>query len=177
MNTDEMKLYTCCFFGHRKINETELLRNKLYNIIESLIINEKVNIFLFGSKSEFDALCLKTVTELKEKYPHIKRIYVRAEYQYINDSYKDYLLEDYEDTYYPEHIENSGKAAYVERNLEMINKSKFCVVYYDENYLPTRRRNSRRDLTDYQPKSGTKISYEYATKKGLNIINVISCTD
>ena len=177
MNIHEMKLYTCCFFGHRKINETELLRNKLYNTIEDLIINKKVNIFLFGSKSEFDKLCLKTVTELKRKHPHIKRIYVRALYQHINDSYKDYLLESYEDTYYPEHIENSGKAAYVERNHEMINKSKFCVVYYDENYLPARRRNSRRDLTDYQPKSGTKIAYEYATKKGLNIINVISCAD
>ena len=102
---------------------------------------------------------------------------LKEKYCDINDSYKDYLLESYEDTYYPEHIENSGKAAYVERNLEMINKSKFCVVYYDENYLPARRRNSRRDLTEYQPKSCTKIAYEYATKKGLNIINVISCTD
>ena len=177
MNADEIKLYTCCFFGHRKLNETELLRNKLYNTIEDLIIDKKVNTFLFGSKSQFDDLCHKVVTNLKRKHSHIKRIYVRAAYQHINDSYKDYLLESYEDTYYPEHIENSGKAAYVERNLEMINKSKFCVVYYDENYLPTRHRNSRRDLTDYQPKSGTKIAYEYATKKGLNIINVISCTD
>lgn len=86
-------------------------------------------------------------------------------------------MESYEDTYYPHHIERSGKAAYVERNCEMINNSKFCVVYYDENYLPPRRRNSKRALVDYQPKSGTKIAYEYAIKKGLNIINVISWRD
>ena len=160
MNTDEMKLYTCCFFGHRKINETELLRNKLYNIIESLIINEKVNIFLFGSKSEFDALCLKTVTELKEKYPHIKRIYVRAEYTNIDDSYKVYLLESYDDTYFPEKIIGAGKAVYVERNCEMINKSRFCIFYYDEQNTPTTR------------KSGIKIALDYALKKGKQIINL-----
>ena len=177
MKRDDIKAHTCCFFGHRKIDETEELKNALYGIIEDLIINEKVDTFLFGSKSEFDKQCLKIVTALKEKYPHIKRIYVRAEYQYINDSYRNYLLESYEDTYYPHHIERSGKAAYVERNCEMINNSKFCVVYYDENYLPPRRRNSKRALVDYQPKSGTKIAYEYAIKKGLNIINVISWRD
>ena len=31
-------------------------------------MQEKVNTFLFGSKSNFNSLCLKKVTELKEKY-------------------------------------------------------------------------------------------------------------
>ena len=44
---------------------------------------------------------------------------------------------------------------------------------YDENYAPPRRRNSRRDLTDYQPKSGTRLAYDYAVKKGKEIINVL----
>ena len=68
---------------------------------------------------------------------------------------------------------DAGKAAYVERNYEMIDKSNFCVIYYDENYTPPRRRNSRRDLTDYQPKSGTKLAYEYAKRKKAKIINVL----
>ena len=34
-------------------------------------------------------------------------------------------------------------------------------------------KNSRRDLTDYQPKSGTKVAYDYAMKKGNEIINVM----
>ena len=55
----------------------------------------------------------------------------------------------------------------------MINQSDVCVVYYDENYAPPRRRNSRRDLADYQPKSGTKIAYDYAVRKGKTIINVL----
>lgn len=148
---------TCCFFGHRKINETEELKVKLYKTIENLVVNENVDTFLFGSKSRFDSLCLELVTKLKEKYPHIKRIYVRAEFPVISGNYKDYLLESYEDTYYPEKIIGSGRAAYVERNFEMINQSRFCVVYYDESYAPITR------------KSGTKIALDYATKHNKEI--------
>ena len=125
-------------------------------------MDEKVDTFLFGSKSRFNSLCLELVTELKEKYPHIKRIYVRAEYPDINEHYTNYLLESYEETYYPEHIRSAGKAAYVERNYEMINKSKFCIVYYDEPNAPTTR------------KSGTKIALDYAVKKGKQVINITS---
>ena len=163
----------CCFFGHRKIEETEELKNNLRGIIEKLIVNEKVDTFLFGSKSQFDDLCHKVITELKEKHPHIKRIYVRSAFQHIPDWYEESLLKNNEGTYFPEHIENEGRASYVERNQEMINHSKFCVVYYDENYLPPRRKNSRRDLFDYQPKSGTAVAYNYARKKGSEIINVL----
>ena len=163
---------SCCFFGHRKIAETEELKNNLYEIIENLIVNEKIDTFFFGSKSQFDDLCHKVVTEMKEKYPHIKRVYVRSAFQHIPDWYEDSLLQHYEDTYFPEHMENAGRASYVERNQEMINHSKFCVVYYDENYLPPRRKNSRRDLFDYQPKSGTAVAYDYAVKKKKEIINV-----
>ena len=164
----------CCFFGHRKIDKTPELIDRLTKEIEVLITEKDVGIFYFGSKSQFDDLCHKVVTELKEKYPHIKRVYVRSAYQHIPDWYEDSLLQHYEDTYFPEHIEKAGRASYVERNQEMINKSDFCVVYYDENYAPPRRRNSRRDLTDYQPKSGTKVALDYAIKNGICINNVFS---
>lgn len=66
----------CCFFGHRKINETPELIERLTKEIEFLITEKDVSTFYFGSKSEFDDLCHKIVTELKEKYSHIKRIYI-----------------------------------------------------------------------------------------------------
>ena len=169
---DEKIFHTCCFFGHRKIDKTEELKNNLSKIIESLITDEKVDTFLFGSNSDFDDLCVKTVGKLKEKYPNIRRIYVRSTYKNISERYKDYLLKEYDDTYFPEKIENSGKASYAERNQKMIDQSKFCVVYYDENYLPPRRKNSKSDFFDYQPKSGTAIAYSYAVKKEKEIINM-----
>ena len=153
---------TCCFFGHRTINETEELKLKLNEIIEKLIVDENVDTFLFGSKSRFNSLCLELVTKIKEKHPHIKRVYVRAEYPDINEQYTNYLLESFEDTYYPEHIIGSGRAAYVERNYEMINKSHYCIVCYDESNFPTTR------------KSGTKIALDYAIKKQKHIIILLT---
>ena len=153
-----MKENTCCFFGHRTINETDELRTKITEAVERLITDENVDTFLFGSKSEFDRLCLELVTKFKEKYPHVKRIYVRAEFPYINDDYLNYLLKSYDETYYPEKIRGSGRAAYVERNCEMIDKSKYCIVYYDEQNAPATR------------KSGTKIALDYAIKKGREVV-------
>ena len=140
------------------MNETEELRTRIAEVVERLITDEKVDTFLFGSKSQFDSFCLEIVTEMKEKYPHVKRIYVRAGFPYINDDYLRYLLKSYDDTYYPEKLHDAGKAAYVERNFEMINNSKYCIVYYDEQNTPTTR------------KSGTKIALDYAIKKGREVI-------
>lgn len=150
---------TCSFFGHRKTDETEELKRRLYETIERLITEKKVDTFLFGSKSRFNSLCHTAVTEIKQKYPYIKRIYVRAEYPDIDEDYRDYLLESYEDTYYPEKIRGSGRAAYVERNCEMINKSRFCVIYYCGQKYPKSGR------------SGTKIALDYAEKHSKIIIN------
>ena len=55
----------------------------------------------------------------------------------------------------------SGKAAYIERNCEMVNNSHFCIVYYDEQTAPTTR------------KSGTKIALDYAVKQGNRILNLL----
>ena len=150
---------TCCFIGHRNIFECEELKNELYDTIEKLIVERNIDTFLFGSKSRFNSLCLEIVTKIKEKYPHIKRIYVRAEYPYISEKYKSYLLESYEDTYYPEKIKSSGKSAYIERNYEMINNSQICIIYYNNNNIISSR------------KSGTKIALDYAINKDKEILH------
>ena len=91
-----MQKNTCCFLGHREINETEELKSKLIEEIEKLIVENLVDTFLFGSKSRFNNLCQEIVTDIKEKYPHIKRVYLRAEYPNISEQYMNYLLKSYE---------------------------------------------------------------------------------
>ena len=145
---------TCCFLGHREIAQTPELRQRLYSLVKWLIEEKQVNIFLFGSKSQFNTLCYETVSQLKEKYPHIKRIYVRAEFPVIDDGYTAYLLERYEETYYPLNV-HPGRAAYVERNRHMIDQSAVCVVYYT-GLLGKR-------------KSGTALALDYAVKKNREI--------
>ena len=153
-----MQERSCCFIGHRQINETEELKIRLRQAVEKLITDSNIDTFLFGSKSAFDSLCWEVVTDLKEKYPYIQRIYVRAEFPYIHKDYTDYLLESYEQTYYPQKLLGSGRAAYVQRNYEMINKSLFCVFYYNKDSFPATR------------KSGTKIALGYAMKQGKEIV-------
>ncbi len=153
-----------CFIGHRNIQKNEDLVSSLKNIITELI-NKGVSTFLFGSMSEFDEFSWKIVTELKEKYPFIKRVYVRSTYQYINKSYEKYLLKFYEETYFPKKLENAGKRSYVERNYEMIDHSTYCIFYYNENYVVPFSKSPKRN-------SGTKIAYHYAVKRKKTIINL-----
>ncbi|MBR2476674.1 MAG: DUF1273 family protein [Clostridia bacterium] len=129
--------------------------------MRTLIENNGIKTFIFGSNSEFDDLCYSVVTDLQKIYPHIKRVYIRAEFPCIDDNYEKYLLEKYEETYFPLKIINAGKAVYLERNFEMIDKSDVCVLYYDVE----KHRNKKH-------KSGTKKVYEYALKKGVEIINI-----
>ena len=143
----------CCFLGHRTICENEELKTQLYELIEKMIKEENVKTFIFGSKSQFNSLCYDLVSKMKEKYPDIKRVYVRGEYPIITYDYKEYLLKSYEETYYPEKLIGATRSVYIKRNYEMIDQSKFCVFYYDKDYSPKGRN------------SGTKIALDYAMKK------------
>ena len=162
---------TCCFIGHRKIEITVELRQKLYGYIESLIVNENVKMFLFGSRSKFNELCYEIVCELQEKYPDIQKVYVRSQYEYISKDYENYLLELYEKTYFPEKCKGAGKLSHTKRNEEMIDKSDYCLFYYDENYLPPKRKWAKRDCFAYQPQSVTALSYKYALQKKKKFYN------
>lgn len=153
-----MDAYTACFIGHRTIGDTPELRKDLCTVIERLIVEEGVDTFLFGSRSAFDCLCRELVTEMRERYPHIRRVYVRAEFPSIREEYRQYLLASYEDTYYPKSVIGAGRAAYVERNYAMIDHSRFCVIYYDEAHVPTTR------------KSGAKTALDYARRREKRVI-------
>lgn len=148
------------FIGHRKIEASEVLKERLTKTVEGLIINERADTFLFGSKSDFDNLCLRVVTELKEKYPHIRRVFVRVEYENIDKAYTEYLLTSYEETFFPVQVKGAGRLSYVRRNQAMIDMCDVLVAYCDENYKPI------------ETKSGTKIAVDYAKKKSKPIINL-----
>ena len=165
---------TCCFIGHRNIGKDNFKINELENIVENLILNCNVKTFLFGSKSKFDDLCYEVVTKLKEKYPHIVRIYVRAEFPFIHESYYRYLLTFYEKTYFPEKILNAGRLRYVERNFEMINNSNYVVFYCKKDYVSPKFKNIKNCVSLHKSKSGTHLAYEYAKKqKTIKIINIV----
>ena len=82
---------------------------------------------------------------------------------YLYDKRFNHLLKNYEETYYPTRVGSAGRAAYVERNYEMIWRSSYCVVYFTVENLPKGR------------KSGTKIALEFAKKAKKNHYYVSRC--
>ena len=183
-----MNIKTCSFFGHRTIEITEELKQKVKEIIEDLIVNHSVLTFLFGSRSDFDYLCHLVVTELKEKYPNIIRkcftcrsetCTLESERAHWEETYSHFRKEKVTLLGVEEEVEHktkytSGRAGYVERNQAMINDSDYCIFYYDENYQPEMRKYSKRSIGYYQPKYGTALAHAYAKQKKKIIINVFN---
>ncbi len=175
-----------CFIGHRTVTNAEQIKTKLHKTILTLI-EKGADTFLFGSKSDFDFLCYKVVTEIREQFPKIKRICYNTAHevaftskeerqqceQFFSEMLKhEVYFTDYEETVVSQKSLKANKNAYIMRNREMIDNSDVCVFYYNKNYLPPEHRRSTEYLPDYQPKSGTAIAYSYATRKKKKIINL-----
>lgn len=177
---------SCCFIGHRKIPNDVNIENNVIEIVKKLIVEENVRIFNFGSRSDFDTLCHSIVTDLKEEYKDIQRraytcrsesCTLEKERAYWEEIYSHFSKRPVTLLGIEEEVEHktkwdSGRAQYVERNYAMIDDSDFCVFYYNEEYKPPLRKQCRSALSTYQPKSGTKLAYDYAFKKKKKIVNI-----
>ena len=176
---------TCSFFGHRDIEITDALVNQIESIVVNLIENNSVERFLFGSKSMFNDLCHKIVTELKNKYSNIIRVaypcvsedpVLEKDKVELENSCSKVLgtkvsLQTYDEIVENEKIWRAGKSAYIQRNYKMIEDSDFCVFYYSLAYIPKEKTRCNK-MIYYQPKSGTKLAYDYAIKKNKNVIKI-----
>ena len=165
-----MEIKSCCIIGHRKVENSLIVQTRLNEILVDLIENYNVYNFLIGGEGSFDNISHKLLGNLKQKYPNIKRIYVRGKYPFINEDYKNYILESYDETYFPEECLNAGKNVYVLRNEHIIKKSDYCVFYYNENYKPDLKKVAKRAVSTYRTHSGTKLAYLYAKSRNKNII-------
>ena len=170
---------SCCFFGHRDVVWTEELERVIYFLVKRLILEENVVKFYFGDHSHFVTLCYKVVAELQIEFPHIKLIAIPVDSMAIllRDNEEDikfsqachWMIYDY--AVRPPNISKAGKASYVERNQFMIDKSDFCIVYYDPKYSP---KEVYRKGRYYQPRSGTKVALDYAISKKKTIYSVLN---
>ena len=60
-------LKKCCFAGHKDISD-ENVRQKAFSIIEYLVKNYGVNIFLVGNYGAFDRMIAGILNEIKKMY-------------------------------------------------------------------------------------------------------------
>ncbi|MBQ8908780.1 MAG: hypothetical protein IJY90_00610 [Clostridia bacterium] len=156
---------TCAFIGHRQMENVEGVKTALEVLLEGLIVDENVTRFLLGSGSQFNGVCTDVLLKIKQKHPHIKRVYVRVEY-HLEDN-QSFVGELYDESYFPNCAVGAGRKAYVLRNQHMIDASDVVVFYYNPSYLPQGRmgKNCRRV-------SGTQIAYNYVLKKRKRFVNV-----
>ncbi len=149
------------FVGHRKTPESPELKSKIFKTVKELIVNEGANAFYFGSKSVFDGICLDVVTELKEVFPEIKRVYARSMYEEISEQYRNFLLRYYDETFMPDGVAGAGFRAYIKRNNAMIDLCDVLVTYCDPSSAEKK-----------WPRSGTYLAVKYAKQRKKRIINM-----
>ncbi len=83
---------TVSFFGHWNTEENENLVRHMKLVVEKLIKNYNIKYFLFGGLGNFDEIAWKVVTNLKEKYPHIQRIFIVSDVRQLRISKSPHWL-------------------------------------------------------------------------------------
>ena len=150
----------CSFFGHRDVEITdELYATTTAEILNSVELG--CCIFYFGGYGDFDDLCYRIVTKIKENRPDlsIKRIYCVPQERYLRKNTRYFHRENYDDVIYliPS-FEGWYKSIYF-RNCAMIDQSNTVIFYAEE------RENS-----------GAYKAFKYAKKKkGKRIVNLFPC--
>ena len=133
-------------------------------------MEEGIDTFLFGSRSNFDELCHIVVTELKEKYPNIQRIVYLCKHEtgcLVGEGAKmkqqikqltgrDVYVSEYEDIRKSDRMNSAGRATHVERNYWMIDDSCFVIIYCESAKIIPKP-------------SGTLLPYNYSRQKGKKL--------
>ena len=148
---------TAAFIGHRNIIPANI-ENELRKTVEQLI-SVGYNKFIMGAHGEFDKMALAVCRSVREEHPEIEIEVVltnlegrlkKDEYGY--DPYHDVktVIFDIEEVYYKQRIMAS--------NRRMVDLCDTLICYVDT------------DLYYFQ--SCSKRVYNYAKRKGVNIINL-----
>ena len=162
---------SCCFLGHRNAVLTSAQQRKLSALLQYLIVELNVDAFAFGSRSTFNSLCHKTVTALKQIYPHISRKAFTCSHEtctlqedvdivtlYRRFTHLEMEILPMDEEIYHQPPDKSSRYSYILRNRAMVDYSQYCVFFYDKS-----NRNVR---------SGTAIAYRYAISRNKLIYNI-----
>ncbi len=138
---------TVVFIGHSEVYQIDEI--KLSETIRNTI-KQGAKLFLNGGMGDFDYICARKVIELKKEYPDIKCELVIP---YL--SFKPRSTDCFDSSVYPDGLEKYHfKSAIPARNKWMVNHSQCAICYVNHDW------------------GGAIQTYEYAIKKGIEIINL-----
>lgn len=151
-----------CFIGHRRIGFGDI-RSKLKEAVLQKL-KDGCRFFTMGTHGEFDEMALSICRELRKDYPDIEIVVVitslqkiKKELLYDDEWGKEYFIpyNDVKTTMY--NIEETHyKRQIIESNHQMIDECDTVICYVN-------KKNSY---------SGAKYAWQYAKKKGKEIINL-----
>lgn len=153
------KSKTCCFTGHRKMNDADIL--KIIGILEDEIvklIKDGYQYFGSGGAIGFDTIAAETILKLKNNYPHIKLILVlpcerQTRFWNSRDKMRYDTIKSRSDKVVYISREYNPECMY-KRNRHLVDYSSMCICYLKES------------------KGGTAYTVHYARKNGLQIRNI-----
>lgn len=152
-----LRPFTVCLFGHRRIEEPVLVKERLRAVIEGIIDSHECVEFLVGREGEFDLLAssvIKDVVRHKDCSDCSLTLvmpYMKAEFLNNQRGYEDYydtvqLCEESSATH--------PKSAIKVRNRYMVDRSDLCIFYVTSN------------------KGGAYQTLKYARSKDKRVMNL-----
>lgn len=138
----------CCFAGHSNSYLSDETENRLKELIEKLIVEDKVTEFWVGNYGNFDSLCAGTVRILKDKYPEIELILVIPYLTNDINEYKELYYKNYDTILVADIPEHTPKRFWITKcNEYMVDKSDFIICYIRHRW------------------GGAAVTLEYAKRK------------
>ncbi len=161
---EETRLKTCCFTGHRpeKFDTPDITPKDILGMVEdvtAIAIKDGYDTFISGMSRGTDIWAALDVLNLKKEYP-IKLI-CAVPFKGFEKSWSDewkraynYILEQADEVVYI--CEKYSRSSFMLRNKWMVDRSSRVIAAY------------------LDIKGGTRNTIKYATKKGLDIWNILN---
>ena len=139
----------------------KVVRNRLEDILEKLITQNRAKEFVFGKIGYFSHVSYLAVNKLKRKYPRIKRVYI-SKFVDVDRKARKSLAGFFEKVKYPmTEFYEEIKGNNIRNELIIDDFCDLLIIYYDSEF----------DEID------TQHAYNYAMAKGKKIINLFDEND
>lgn len=145
------------FCGHAHFQEKEEYRKKILDFLEERVGEQEAYMYL-GDYGEFDSFAYDCCKRYKERHPKTSLVFVTP---YFTQGYQKNHLEiqklRYDLIVYPEIETKPPKFAIVYRNKYMVDCADCVVAFVNHSW------------------GGAYNTYQYAKKKGKEILNLADC--
>ena len=148
-----MEIYRVALFGHRDFCATREIEDKLFNILQDLMLTEHCLEFYIGRNGEFDLFAASVVKRIKKELDCASSSmtlvlpYKVKDIEYYEKYYDDIIIHESAEKLHP-------KSAITKRNRWMVENCDLLICFVERN------------------NGGAYKAMQYAEKLGIKTINL-----